>query len=118
MATTAAAVKISSVGETLDYGIYNLQANIPTLTGANKVQQSAINIMRALGICTISETCSPRGGFSVKKTAGADMRRFRSGSPGHGGYASLNAVFSSQYISDLAAYMAEGGTVRPCYYSA
>ncbi|HFS1370814.1 TPA: hypothetical protein ACHWOA_004784 [Klebsiella pneumoniae] len=118
VATTAASVKISAVGETLDYGIYNLRANIPTLTGANKVQQSAINIMRALGICTISETCSPRGGFPVKKTAGADMRWFRSGSPGHGGYASLNAVFSSQYISDLASYMAEGGTVRPCYYSA
>lgn len=118
VATTADSVKISAAGETLDYGIYSLQEKIPTLTGANKVQQSAINIMRALGICTISETCSPRGGFSVKKTAGADMRWFRSGGPGHGGYASLNAVFSSQYISDPVSYMAEGGTARPCYYSA
>ncbi|WP_221628924.1 hypothetical protein, partial [Klebsiella pneumoniae] len=67
---------------------------------------------------TISETCSPRGGFSVKKTAGADMRWFRSGSPNHGGYASLNAVFTNQYVSDKASFLAEGGTVRPCYYSA
>lgn len=118
VATTQNSIRLASATVNADYGIYNLQANVPTLTGSNRIQPAALKFLRAMGICSISPACTPRGGFNPSQDAvtNKDMRVWRSGSPGHGGYASINALFLQNFISPSSTFAAEGGSVRPCYY--
>lgn len=114
-ATTSNSVKLASASSPVDYGISDLQLAEPKLYGTNQIQTAALNVLRALGVFTISPTCTPRG-FTTSLQENKDVRWYRSGSPNHAGYASLNSVFTNSYIGDSASFTAEGGTVRPCYY--
>lgn len=118
VATTQNSIRLASATVNADYGIYNLQAKVPTLTGSNQIQPAALKFLRAMGICSISSACTPRGGFNPSRDAviNKDMRVWRSGAPDHGGYASINALYLQNFISPSSSYAAEGGSVRPCYY--
>lgn len=118
VATTQNSIRLASATVNADYGIYNLQAKVPTLTGSNQIQPAALKFLRAMGICSISSACTPRGGFNPSRDAviNKDMRVWRSGAPTHGGYASINALFLQNFISPSSTFAAEGGSVRPCYY--
>ena len=119
-ATTSNSIKLGDSAHQNDYGISALQTAVPVTYGTNKIQDAAMNVLRALGVATISATAIPRGGFDIdlSDTTNKDVRWYRSGNPSHGGYASINGIFISDYTGDSSSYAAEGGTVRPCYYTA
>lgn len=119
-ATTSNSVKLASSDNPVDYGISYIQGAVPNTFGTNKIQTAAMNVLRSLGVVSISPTCTPRNGFDVSlaATTNKDLRWYRSGGPNHAGYASVNSVFTNSYVGDSGSFTAEGGTVRPVYYKA